>query len=117
MMKKEIYSFRTEENEFERAYENIKNLIGRFADFEGDLKAFKKLVDKYTIKEFLLSHGFKNTEKHNVFNLQNENGELTVELNDFGNEVVSMKNGENTQLPIILIMLELGEYVNVEEKH
>ena len=86
-MKKEIYSFNTQENEFEIAYESIKNLIGHISEFKGELDTIKKLVDKYTIYEFLTLKRFKNIDSGVVYEYVNDKNRICVVLNDFGNKI------------------------------
>ena len=109
-MKKEIYSFNTQENEFETAYQNIKNLIGHISEFSGDLKAIKKLIDKYTLCEFLSHRGFKNIDSGVVYDYENQNGRICVILNDFGDKIVDILTHKKTNniMELAMLVAELG---------
>lgn len=111
-MKKEIYSFNTRENEFEIAYESIKNLIGHICEFKGELDTIKKLVDKYTLNEFLTHKGFKNIDSGIVYEYENVNGRILVVLNDFGNKIESILTHQKTNniMELALLVSELGFY-------
>ena len=111
-MKKEIYSFSTQENEFETAYKNIKKLIGHFEEFSGELRAIKKLVDKYTLSEFLSHKGFKNIDSGIVYEYENKNGKILVVLNDFGDKIEDIITHQKTNdiMELALLVSELGFY-------
>ena len=111
-MKKEIYSFNTRENEFEIAYESIKNLIGHIYEFKGELDTIKKLVDKYTLNEFLTHKGFKNIDSGIVYEYENVNGRILVVLNDFGNKIESILTHQKTNniMELALLVSELCFY-------
>ena len=86
-MKKEIYSFQTQSNEFEIAYDNIKNLIGHISEFKGELDTIKKLIDKYTLNRFLSLKRFKNIDSGVVYEYETNKNRICVILNDFGNKI------------------------------
>lgn len=111
-MKKEIYSFNTRENEFEIAYNNIKNLIGHISEFKGELDTIKKLVDKYTLDEFLLSKRFKNIDSGIVYEYENVNGKILVILNDFGDKIDNIITHQKTDniMELALLVSELSFY-------
>lgn len=111
-MKKEIYSFNTQENEFEVAYNHIENLIGHISDFECDLRAIKKLVDKYTLNTFLLSKRFKKSQIERIYEYENENGQVLVVLNQFGDKINEILTHQKTSdiMELAMLVAELGFY-------
>lgn len=111
-MKKEIYSFNTQENEFEIAYNNIERLIGHIDDFKGDLRAIKQLVDKYTLNSFLLLKRFKKGENGIDYVFENENGKILVLLNDFGDKIENILTHKKTDniMELAMLVAELSYY-------